>query len=304
MRAGDHACSGSGMVGGTGVDHPVGGGRGHRHGAESSSEGGVVPTSSRRGPSRRGGGPRGHDGHTVRRWRGHAVVKCSQEGRRRGTGGTRCLARPHGDGPGPGVVEGRPHVAATPVGGTTTRVSATPTAALAGATTSVGRGSRTRGRRDGGWRAGRSPGRRRTSGLAPRRRLTAGRSAVESRGRSGRLMRLGELLEEKLVPRGVEGGEGHAPLDESLQVAVAGLRPRRRFSTKVRSTTGSPRSRRESARPFIWRQYSPTERSPLREQVELGVEVECPSIPIPEELVLESEPRLARGVRLVADDVL
>jgi hypothetical protein len=32
----------------------------------------------------------------------------------------------------------------------------------------------------------------------------------------------GELLEEKLVPRGVEGGEGHAPLDESLQVAVAG----------------------------------------------------------------------------------
>jgi hypothetical protein len=38
--------------------------------------------------------------------------------------------------------------------------------------------------------------------------------------------------------------------------------------------------------------------------VELGVEVERPSIPIPEELVLESEPRLARSVRLVADDVL
>jgi hypothetical protein len=30
----------------------------------------------------------------------------------------------------------------------------------------------------------------------------------------------------------------------------------------VRSATGSPRSRRESARPFIWRQYSPTSRSP------------------------------------------
>jgi hypothetical protein len=158
MRAGEHACSGSGMVGGTGVDHPVGGGRGHRHSAESSSEGGVVPTSSRRGPSRRGGGPRGqergwslgHDGHTVRRWRGHAVVRCSQESRRQGTGGTRCLARPHGDGPGPGVVEGRPRVAATPAGGTTTRGFATPTAALVGATTSVGRGSWTRGRRDGG----------------------------------------------------------------------------------------------------------------------------------------------------------
>jgi hypothetical protein len=32
----------------------------------------------------------------------------------------------------------------------------------------------------------------------------------------------GELLEEKLVPHDVEGGEGHASLDESLQVAVAG----------------------------------------------------------------------------------
>jgi hypothetical protein len=99
-------------------------------------------------------------------------------------------------------------VAATPAGGTTTRGAATPTAALAGATTTVGRGSRTRSRRDDGWRAGRSPGRRGTSGLAPRRRLTAGRSAVESRGRSGRLIRHGELLEEKLVPHGVKGGEG------------------------------------------------------------------------------------------------
>jgi hypothetical protein len=46
------------------------------------------------------------------------------------------------------------------------------------------------------------------------------------------------------------------------------------------------------------------EEVPLREQVELGVEVERPRISIPEELVLESEPRLARSVRLVADDVL
>jgi hypothetical protein len=175
MRAREHACRGSGVVRGTGVDHPVGGGWGHRHGAEGSSKGGVVPTASRRGPRRRGVGPRGqergrslgHDGHTVRRHRGHAVVRCSQEARRRGTGGTRCLARPHGDGPGPGVVERRPRVAATPVGGTTTRGSATPTAALAGVTTSVGHGSWTRGRRDGGWRAGRSPSRQRTGGLAP-----------------------------------------------------------------------------------------------------------------------------------------
>jgi hypothetical protein len=175
MRARERACRGSGVVRGTGVDHPVGGGGGHRHGAEGSSEGGVVLSASRWGPRRRGVGPRGqergwslgHDGHTVRRRRGHAVVRCSQEGRHRGTGGTRCLARPHGDGPGPGVVEGRPRKAATPAGGTTTRGSATPTAALAGATTSVGCGSRMRGHRDGGWRACRSPGRRRTVSLAP-----------------------------------------------------------------------------------------------------------------------------------------
>jgi hypothetical protein len=43
---------------------------------------------------------------------------------------------------------------------------------------------------------------------------------------------------------------------------------------------------------------------PLGEQVELGVEVERPSLPVPEELVLESEPCLASGVRLVTNDVL
>jgi hypothetical protein len=43
---------------------------------------------------------------------------------------------------------------------------------------------------------------------------------------------------------------------------------------------------------------------PLREQVEPSVEVERPCIPVPEELVLESEPRLTGGVHLVAGDVL
>jgi hypothetical protein len=38
--------------------------------------------------------------------------------------------------------------------------------------------------------------------------------------------------------------------------------------------------------------------------VELGVEVKGPSVPVPEELFLESEPRLTARVRLVADDVL
>jgi hypothetical protein len=43
---------------------------------------------------------------------------------------------------------------------------------------------------------------------------------------------------------------------------------------------------------------------PLREQVELGVEVQGASVPVPEELFFEGEPRLTTRVRLVADDVL
>jgi hypothetical protein len=43
---------------------------------------------------------------------------------------------------------------------------------------------------------------------------------------------------------------------------------------------------------------------PLRELVELVVKVKVPSVPVPEELFLESEPRLTARVRLVADDVL
>jgi hypothetical protein len=38
--------------------------------------------------------------------------------------------------------------------------------------------------------------------------------------------------------------------------------------------------------------------------VELGVEVECPSIPVLEELFLEGESCLSTRVRLAVDDVL
>jgi hypothetical protein len=112
MGARERACSGSGVVGGTRVDHPVGGRRGHRHGAESGGEESVVPTSRQRGPSRRGG-PRGQDvgrsqmrcRHAVGRRGRHAVGWRSQEGQHRGTRGTWGLARPHGDGLGPRVIE-------------------------------------------------------------------------------------------------------------------------------------------------------------------------------------------------------
>jgi hypothetical protein len=43
--------------------------------------------------------------HAIGRRGRHAVGWRSQKGRRRGTGGTWGLARPHGDGPGPGVIE-------------------------------------------------------------------------------------------------------------------------------------------------------------------------------------------------------
>jgi hypothetical protein len=195
-------------------------------------------------------------------------------------------------------------VAATPAGGTTMRGAATPTTALVGVMTSVGHGSRTRSRWDNGWRVGRSPGRRRTGGLAPRRWLTASRSAIESQGWSGRLIRHGELLEEKLVLHDMEGGEGHTPLDESLQVTVAGAEATQ--EVQHQGTIGewlAEVTERVCQALHLVAVLSHGE-VPLREQVELGVEVECPRIPIPEELVLESEPRLARSVRLVADDVL
>jgi hypothetical protein len=54
--------------------------------------------------------------------------------------------------------------------------------------------------------------------------VIARRSVVEGRGRSGCLSHHGELLVEKLVLHDMEGGKGHDPLDEILQVAVAGAK--------------------------------------------------------------------------------
>jgi hypothetical protein len=71
-------------------------------------------------------------------------------------GGTRGLARPHGDGPGPEVVEWRSHLPATLAGGTTPGGATTLVAALVGIATPVGVGSQMRGHKDSGWRAGRS----------------------------------------------------------------------------------------------------------------------------------------------------
>jgi hypothetical protein len=57
-------------------------------------------------PGGRSWGGAGCDAGTPLRRRGrHAVGWQSQEGQHQGTGGTWGLAQPHGDGPGPGVIE-------------------------------------------------------------------------------------------------------------------------------------------------------------------------------------------------------
>jgi hypothetical protein len=76
---------------------------------------------------------------------------------------------------------------------------------------------------------------------------------------------------------GVEGGEGHDPLDESLQVVVAGAEATQKVQHHGTVDDGTLRSWREYDMSFILRQYSPTEGHPERTD-ETGVEVERPSL--------------------------
>jgi hypothetical protein len=297
------------VVGCTGVDDPVKGGWCQHHGAVGGGKGGYVPTSSQARRGSHGVGPRRHElrwsrgrrghavwGHGEGRWRGSSVGGCSQESRRlRGrTGGTGGLARPHGDGGGPGVVDRWPALAlalAPPAGGTSTRRAATPAFALA------------RGRRGGGRRTGGGPDRRGVRAMAPGGRLTTWRSTVECRGWSGCLKRHGEL-KEKLIPHDMEGGKRHSPLDESLQVVVPGAEATKKVQHQgvvddsLAEITKRVRHALHLAAVVVHGEF------PLREQVELGVEVEHTSLPIPEELILENEPRLTGDVRPIRDDVL
>jgi hypothetical protein len=100
------------------------------------------------------------------------------------TGGTGGLTWPHGDGSIPGVVEQRPALAAIPAGGTSTSGDATLVPALAGATTAVGGGSRTRGHKGRGSRSSEDPDRRGMRGMSPRRRMSTSGSIVECRGKA------------------------------------------------------------------------------------------------------------------------
>jgi hypothetical protein len=118
------------------------------------------------------------------------------------------------------------------------------------------------------------------------------------------LVRHGDLLEEKLIPHRMEGGEGHDPLDESLWVTVAGAEATQEVQHhgavchRLAEITEGLRQALHLAAVL------PHVEIPLGELVELCIEVQGTSVPVPEELFLEGEARLTTRVRLVADDVL
>jgi hypothetical protein len=89
-------------------------------------------------------------------------------------------------------------------------------------------------------------------GLASGGRLTAGWGAAECQSRSRGLGRHGELLEEKLVPHSMEGGEGDDPLDESLQVAIARAEATQKVQHQDSVGDRLTEVVERSAMPFIW----------------------------------------------------
>lgn len=81
-------------------------------------------------------------------------------------------------------------------------------------------------------------------------RLATGGCAVECRGGGGGLNLQVELLEEKLIADVVEGGEWHGPLDEILQVVVAGAKTTQKVQHEGAVGDEHP-NREESIMPFI-----------------------------------------------------
>src|SRR5687767_1569062 len=101
----------------------------------------------------------------------------------------------------------------------------------------------------------------------------------------------------------MKGGKGHGPLDKSVQVAVARAEATQKVQHQgvvgdwlVEVAEGVHHALHLAA-------VFPHRETPLKELVELNIEVEGPCVPVPEELLLKSEPCLSAHVRLVADDV-
>jgi hypothetical protein len=104
----------------------------------------------------------------------------------------------------------------------------------------------------------------------------------------------------------MECGKRNGPLDDSLQVAIAGAEATQKVqhhgSVDDRLVEVAERERvRHALHLTVVLVHGEV---PLREQVELGVEVQSTSVSVPEELSFEGEPRLMTRVHLVADDVL
>jgi hypothetical protein len=102
----------------------------------------------------------------------------------------------------------------------------------------------------------------------------------------------------------MECGKGNGPLDESLQVAIAGAEATQKVQHQGPVGDRLAEVAERVCHALHLAAVLVHGEVPLREQVELGVEVQGASVPVPEELFFEGEPRLTARVRLVADDVL
>jgi hypothetical protein len=117
-------------------------------------------------------------------------------------------------------------------------------------------------------------------------------------------VRHGELLEEKLIPHRMEGGKGHSPLDESIQVTVAGAEATQEVQHQGAVCHRLAEIAEGVCQVLHLAAVLPHGEFPLGELAELGVDVKSSSVSVLEELFLEGEPRLTARVRLVADNVL
>jgi hypothetical protein len=102
----------------------------------------------------------------------------------------------------------------------------------------------------------------------------------------------------------MEGGERHGPLDQSFHVAVAGAEATQEVQHQGTVRHWFAEIAEGVRQTFHFAAVLLHGEVPLGELVELSIEVKSPSVQVPEELFLESEPRLTAHVRLVADDVL
>ena len=244
------------MVGCTGVNDLVKGGWSQRHDAVGGSKGGGILASSewelRRSLGRRG----------------HSREPAPEDGRHSGpdpatwrwfqSRGCRTMTSPSRH-PGRWNLHGwNCHPRVRPYGGSDRRVQWKP-----------GEGHRYHNRRTSG-----GPGRRGARGLSHGGRLSASGSAIEDRGQRGCLNCHGELLKEKLISHDMECGKWHG----------GGSTSRYGPPSASRGHGGSPPGLHLAI-------VLPHGGVPLREPVELGVEVQGVSVLVTEEVYLEGERR-------------